>query len=647
MDRFASQGTIPANLYAGRKGIGRFSCDKLGETLDLYTRITKSEPWNHLVVDWNKFQSAPDKDFQEIPVAISQQAETVEAAGNLERGTVLLIGKLREEWDYESVLRLKRYLQKLLDPLSPARENAFNIIIDAPHLLDEERKRISKHPSDQVNGAVHTTLFHELQSFATKMSVSLRSGKLVTTLLDKGVQLYKLEEVVEGLKFVEEVDCDIFYLDRRAKGLFTRRIGIEPVKYGSIFLYRNGIRVFPYGEPTDDWLMLNRRKQQGYRRFLSSRELLGRVSLKDTKGIWEEASSRDSGIKDSDAKDELTDFILKKVIMRLEKYIVEASEWNIPSTEEERASRNSKVIELLAGMSIGDKNILSVEYSDSLTEAVRDKGAQESLSAIEELSGELDPEKRKTIARYLASFRSFYEAAESEATIAQQEATFLKSASDSVRTGTLQLIAEHNLNIIAKKLQPRLIEIGNYIKSRNLPTEFIEAIEDAIKDLELLKERNKLVIRASWDVSKEVEVNIPSFIKEYVGQYWVRSLEKSGISVAMQGVATPFKRKMQPEVLCFIVDTLIDNARKADPYNILISFTEDQSSLTISFSDDGNGVPEVGIPNLFVPWSSTTGGSGIGLYTSRNLLKTVGGQLRFVGNGCKKNMKGACFEVVF
>ena len=132
MDRFASQGTIPANLYAGRKGIGRFSCDKLGETLDLYTRITKSEPWNHLVVDWNKFQSAPDKDFQEIPVAISQQAETVEAAGNLERGTVLLIGKLREEWDYESVLRLKRYLQKLLDPLSPARENAFNIIIDAP-----------------------------------------------------------------------------------------------------------------------------------------------------------------------------------------------------------------------------------------------------------------------------------------------------------------------------------------------------------------------------------------------------------------------------------------------------------------------------------------------------------------------------------
>jgi len=133
-------------------------------------------------------------------------------------------------------------------------------------------------------------------------------------LLDKGERLYKLEERVDGLKFINEIDADVFFLDKYSKGVFTKRVGIELVKYGSIFLYRNGVRVFPYGEPNDDWLGLNGRKAQGYRRYLSSRELFGRVSLTDLAGKWEEVSSRDSGIKDSDARDELTGFIFKRMI---------------------------------------------------------------------------------------------------------------------------------------------------------------------------------------------------------------------------------------------------------------------------------------------------------------------------------------------
>ena len=53
------------------------------------------------------------------------------------------------------------------------------------------------------------------------------------------------------------------------------------VEFGSIFLFLNGFRVLPYGKEGDDWLGLDRRKQQGARRFLSTRDVVGHVKIDD------------------------------------------------------------------------------------------------------------------------------------------------------------------------------------------------------------------------------------------------------------------------------------------------------------------------------------------------------------------------------
>lgn len=44
-------------------------------------------------------------------------------------------------------------------------------------------------------------------------------------------------------------------------------MGVEPVNYGSIFLFRNGFRIMPFGAPSDDSWSLDYRAQQGNRRF--------------------------------------------------------------------------------------------------------------------------------------------------------------------------------------------------------------------------------------------------------------------------------------------------------------------------------------------------------------------------------------------
>src|SRR3989344_3758258 len=42
-------------IFAGAKGVGRFSCDRLGEFLDLYTKTSNDNKILHLKINWNEF----------------------------------------------------------------------------------------------------------------------------------------------------------------------------------------------------------------------------------------------------------------------------------------------------------------------------------------------------------------------------------------------------------------------------------------------------------------------------------------------------------------------------------------------------------------------------------------------------------------
>ena len=101
-------------------------------------------------------------------------------------------------------------------------------------------------------------------------------------------------------------------------------MGLPSVQFGSIFLFRNGFRVFPIGHQHDDFFGLSRRKQQGMRRFLGSRDLIGRVEISGVEG-FDEATSRDQGLIKTPQVGELIDCIIKKCVTRLERYVVDIS----------------------------------------------------------------------------------------------------------------------------------------------------------------------------------------------------------------------------------------------------------------------------------------------------------------------------------
>ena len=99
-------------------------------------------------------------------------------------------------------------------------------------------------------------------------------------------------------------------------------MGVDPINYGSVFLFRNGFRILPFGETGDDSWGIDFRAQQGRARYLSSRDLMGRVDIfvEDVSEL-KEVSSRDSGLVDTPMSRQVLE-LFKQSEKRLERYVV-------------------------------------------------------------------------------------------------------------------------------------------------------------------------------------------------------------------------------------------------------------------------------------------------------------------------------------
>ena len=108
--------------FAGAKGIGRFSCDRLGQRLLLSSRAA-DEQVQILEVDWTRYEEDSKREFSTVPVDLSQAPDFPDPTTKRGRdvGTVLEIRDLRSSWGRDKILRLKRELAKLIKPLFPWR----------------------------------------------------------------------------------------------------------------------------------------------------------------------------------------------------------------------------------------------------------------------------------------------------------------------------------------------------------------------------------------------------------------------------------------------------------------------------------------------------------------------------------------------
>ena len=223
---------------AGAKGVGRFSCDRLGASLQLITK-TKDEDYAHVVnVNWNKFEVDDTKEFIEIPVDYTQIAKL---PSGFNWGTTLIVDNLREEWNREELLKLKRSLMKLISPDADKGELPFDIEMDVPseketdeRLLEEynnekgenSKKKINP-DRDIVNGNIKNDIFEKLNIKTTNIEVVISEdgGTITSTLSDRGQYIFTVKEKNRKYALLKNIHISIFYLNQSAKINFTRQMG--------------------------------------------------------------------------------------------------------------------------------------------------------------------------------------------------------------------------------------------------------------------------------------------------------------------------------------------------------------------------------------------------------------------------------------
>ena len=248
----------------GAKGIGRFAARRLGHKL-IVQSIAKTkneesgEDFKEGIVaefDW-KTHFQPGDDLTKIPIKYKRQRVPPDTP----TGVSLFIEDARDAWDENDIAELRRDLLTVQSPF---------------HDLVNTHKIESKQDDPGFNIIFEIADSGELESFSGGLGeafIEAAWARLDGYIDESGRAHYEID-----IRFTQEKDSLIDDLNKypdlegarlRIYYMVYRKDYFEPFDFGvrdaqrkgrsegGVRVYLDGFRVFPYGEPTDDWLQLD------------------------------------------------------------------------------------------------------------------------------------------------------------------------------------------------------------------------------------------------------------------------------------------------------------------------------------------------------------------------------------------------------
>ncbi len=645
------------NKYAGSKGIGRFSCDRLGASLVLTTK-KHNKNIEQLLINWNDFEKNDSKKVEEIELE-HRKLEKFEQISD--SGTVLEISNLREDWSRNDILKLRSALMKLVSPDKYSDTKHTTISIIAEHEKEGDQIELKKNSRGVitkgvgnllVNGPIENDVFEKLGLKTTIISVDIsENGDNITTKIeDRGDFVFKIVRKNNLYDKLHNIKIKLFYLNRAAKMNFARTMGIDSVNYGSIFVYKNGFRIYPYGITGTDFFGINERKSQGYNRYLGTRELMGRLLIDGNNDKFVEKSSRDGGFIENPATIQLEKFFIAEAIRVLEKYVVDGIDWGDPEKEKFEIGKNEqgltskdvadKIIAQFANMT-NKGDIISAEINPELVAFARPHidSLQKSIKGLEKIA---EVSNSSDILKLIDEIKSDTEKLKNEKKIAEKKIEHisenLRNKEAELKTREKQNIslqnklkidpiqyedALHILYVISEANKAELETIYKLADKKNL--KLIEKITNVINNNKRIYKLTDLSLNYNYGISVKKPKDIVKFIKNYTCDFWDDKLNVN-ITSAQDTIVCNFDISK----ISLIIDNLLSNSKKAKAKNIEISISRVDESICLKFVDDGIGLDKSisDINNIFERGYSTTFGFGLGLYHTKKVVDDMGGSIK-------------------
>lgn len=683
--------------YAGAKGIGRMSCDRLAQKLVLTTRSGEMNQTEVLEVDWHVFENNKKVEFDTIDIPHESLDTIPTFPSNSSIGTILEFRGLHDSWSRGDIKRLRRSLEKMINPFS-GTDDDFQIEIIAPKMKEGDAKAESQH--DVVNGIIENSIADVLKLKTTQIESHIENGVIHTILTDRGIHMYEIVEPNAKYTELSNASISLFFLNRAAKYNFTSKMGVEPVSYGNVFLFRNGFRILPYGEWNDDSWGLNQRQQQGYNRFLGTRDLFGRVDVEtDNADLIKEVSSRDGGLIKTVASQQLMNFFTL-IHRRLERYVVgvlwgegflrkdyfvnqssalkarkQLHEVDKDSDTAQHLYSNigSKVdfLQLIKTLA-NDQSINVLQYNEDLANIVANPTDTEVIQAqmLDDVRKFAEKNKDTFLMSKIHEFEKHMddlrhqkeeaERKEAEATEKAEEEKKKRERAEHERNVQIQknkyLAATRNTTKEVQDLIHVILISSNdalgiiSTAKSQLVNSDVNNLRATLDEFEYhitkINKLSKLITKADLALLAQTGlVDIQAFMEEYLTNF-----KKSFKVQCHSTLAEPLDKKISILDLSIVLDNLKSNSEKAGATELRLDFSRNGRIYIVDFTDNGVGVdldtytPE----NIFEEGvTNRRGGSGIGLSTIKERMReNLNGDITFLGNGLYFNT-GATFRLTF
>lgn len=670
-DDFRKKISNKKRALGGNKGVGRFSCDRLGKFLTLYTKTSQQTTYNQLDVSWNDFEGNDLVKFENIGVSRSKDnplPDKIHKKLNNSVNTILAISNLRSDWNYEKLQSLKKELAQLINPFEENKD--IQIEIHAKEYINQDAKIDTEF--SKVNGLITNNIYEAIGLSTTRIEVKLRNSSIHTRLIDRGELIYEIREETE-FELIKNIpiNIDLSFLNRAAKNRFTRFMGITALDFGHVFLFKNGYRVMPYGVRGSDMLGYDDRKSQGQMRYLGSRDLLGQINILNNDPSLIEPSSRDGGLIKNAAYEELKTLFKKNALVRLESYVVGITFKDKADKDKEDSSGIYKeksrigVIGLINKL-VSNDQIEIISYHNELVDIIDEK-SNDFTSTVKNLKQIATASKNSYLLGQIKSAETKYtaleqakkeaEAASIEARkIAAEENAKANKALEAQKLAETKLEKEIKRSLFLKSLTEVEVEdviglshqvVYDATNIKNTVNDAIErvSLDDehfngsvALQILQSISLSNQKILLASQFATRAnfrhqsngITEDMVAFLKDYI----LVSVDPNAFNINVtvdidEGIK--FTRTFKPLELSIIVDNFVSNAQKAraPSINFKVNITDDILNIIVSDEGDGFG-PDVDISRIFDLSYSGTQGTGIGLYHIKSVLKQLNGSVKLL-----------------
>lgn len=573
----------------GEKGIGRFGAHKLGNCIKLISKCENIEGVRmkevYFEINWNDFDN--DKYLSEVEIEVFEREPEVFLGDS--SGTRIEISGLRHQWTAREYRSVHRSILALNSPFKV--DDSFSVKVSSNH-KDWEKGLISFKELQEralykakivLENDMITEYSYEFTPWSILSKVNYRKSSEYenTPILDledkkkqTGISLkpFRIGKVVIELR-IFDLDSYILNLgfpnDKNTLKNYLKQ-------NGGIAIYRDNMRLYEYGEESNDWLGLGARRINNPSKTISGRLVVGAVYLdRLSSGDLIEKTSREGFIENA-----AYDCLVKSVL-----YAISCVE-------------NDRML---------DKADLRLYYSGTYKNPV--------LDSVRSLKETIDKKvKDESLRKELNSV------------LGNIEREYIDITNMYVKSSSIGL----NMSMVVHEIDKILKELEKGVKEEGMSTH----IKGLVSDLSMRISSYAELIKTTKMKKTEIMAIVDSTLNVFKYRTRAHKLEINRMLLSGEGKIECAESLVRSAIMNILDNSIywLEKYEISQKKILFLEYVPEPGFRGLLIVDNGKGftVPKDKLTMPFI--SKKEDGMGLGLHLVNEIMSTIGGKLLFPDN---------------